>query len=129
MKRRQHVLALHGVSVEEYEAALERRCDWCSTPFTAARSDSHWCSWKCRRKAIALRPYGMTADDLRASLAAHGFRCAGCAAPIDMDDRHIDHDHETGALRGLLCPPCNLTIGVARENIERLLGLAQYLGR
>lgn len=129
-RRRQYVRNLHGVTLEAYEAMMDRRCDWCSEPFTARRTDSYWCSWDCRKKVLALRrSYGMNPDDLRACLAAQGFRCAGCGQPITMDDRHIDHDHATEQLRGILCVPCNMTLGNARDDVHRLRGLATYLER
>lgn len=40
---------------------------------------------------------------------------------------HIDHDHTTGAVRGLLCVRCNVLIGMARENPEVFRKALQYL--
>jgi Recombination endonuclease VII len=66
-------------------------------------------------------------------------RQEGCCAnprcrawfPLEMDDYrkglHVYHDHKTGLFRGLLCPPCNVSLGIALENQERLLGLVEYL--
>jgi hypothetical protein len=39
----------------------------------------------------------------------------------------IDHDHETGTVRGLLCPTCNSMLGHAQDNPHILLEAAQYL--
>lgn len=39
----------------------------------------------------------------------------------------VDHDHSTGAIRGLVCNACNLAIGFARDNPELLRKLATYL--
>lgn len=51
--------------------------------------------------------------------------------PLEMDDYrkglHVDHDHKTGQFRGLLCPGCNIALGMAGENAERLIGLVEYL--
>lgn len=38
-----------------------------------------------------------------------------------------DHDHKTGKFRGLLCRPCNIAIGMAKESKEILEGLTDYL--
>lgn len=58
-------------------------------------------------------------------------RC-GNAYPLEMDDHrkglHVDHDHRTGKFRGLLCPGCNVAVGMIADNPERLLGLVEYLG-
>ena len=40
---------------------------------------------------------------------------------------HIDHDHETGAYRGVLCANCNKALGLVNDNIETLQGLVAYL--
>ena len=41
----------------------------------------------------------------------------------------IDHDHETGKVRGLLCGMCNTSLGYAEDSPERLRALADYLER
>ena len=42
---------------------------------------------------------------------------------------HMDHDHATGKFRGLLCSPCNTSLGFLKENPERIRGLATYIER
>lgn len=39
----------------------------------------------------------------------------------------VDHNHETGAVRGLLCHGCNVGLGLLRENPAVILGLIEYL--
>lgn len=57
-------------------------------------------------------------------------RC-GAAYPLELDDHrkglHVDHNHATGFFRGLLCPGCNVALGMIGEDVERLLGLVEYL--
>jgi hypothetical protein len=63
-------------------------------------------------------------------LAAQGGVCAVCRKlnPDRLGRRlHVDHCHETGRVRGLLCTLCNNAIGQAGESPERLRALATYL--
>jgi hypothetical protein len=60
--------------------------------------------------------------------------CAICGNPeTDTDENgrvrefHVDHDHDTGTVRGLLCGACNKGIGHMREDIERLKSAIRYI--
>lgn len=82
-----------------------------------------------------LRKYGITDEQYRDMLAAQGGGCAICGKI--KDTRHgrigiirrlqIDHDHETGRIRGILCTNCNNGLGRAKDNPERLRAMAEYL--
>lgn len=65
----------------------------------------------------------MTVDELNDLLALG--RCEVCGR---SDVKFcIDHDHETGKVRGLLCDGCNKALGHARDDISILAGLIKYL--
>jgi len=51
-------------------------------------------------------------------------RCKICQIP---DVLVIDHDHKTGAVRGLICQPCNLGLGAFKDKERSLLEAIQYL--
>lgn len=55
--------------------------------------------------------------------------CAVCGAERSVDGRAlaVDHDHQTGHVRGLLCSSCNQGIGRFKDNPERLRAAALYL--
>lgn len=79
-----------------------------------------------------MREYRMTPDEYAAMVAAQAGRCAICGeAPEPAGHRRlalfVDHDHETGAVRGLLCGPCNTGIGHLKDDPERLRVAAKYL--
>lgn len=53
--------------------------------------------------------------------------CAICGKPDPRKMLGVDHNHETGKVRGLLCHSCNVLIGHAREDVEILKKAVAYL--
>lgn len=72
------------------------------------------------------RRYGIGDADFQRMLAAQGGVCAICKGP---DPRHVDHDHVTGKVRGILCFNCNGGLGYYRDNVEYLGEAIRYLRR
>lgn len=58
-------------------------------------------------------------------------KCAICGIEFGIDnskDRpHVDHDHKTGIVRGLLCMKCNAGLGLFGDNIDNLVSAVCYL--
>lgn len=73
------------------------------------------------------RHYGITRAQHTKMLEEQGHACAICDASFTDTKPHVDHDHATGAVRGLLCSPCNLMLGHARDNTEVLARAITYL--
>lgn len=74
---------------------------------------------------------GVTLDQKREMLHAQGF-CAICSCQMTLErhkinSAHIDHDHKTGKVRGLLCVNCNHGIGKFKDNPYFLESAASYL--
>ena len=70
------------------------------------------------RKYIEIKwKYGLTPERYVQMLAEQDHRCAICRIPFNQTKKGaaVDHDHDTGAIRGLLCGPCNTGL----EVIER----------
>lgn len=85
---------------------------------------------KCRVWQQRKYLYGLTPADYTAMWDAQGGRCAICGSEFDLDsprDIHIDHCHETDAVRGLLCGDCNLGLGKFKESPEALRRAADYV--
>ncbi len=86
-----------------------------------------------RLKATLKYHYGSTLETWDALMAAQEGRCAICGRIPDgsrgsKDTRlHVDHCHETGRIRGLLCVSCNVLIGYCKENKETLRSAVVYL--
>ena len=80
----------------------------------------------------ALKRYGLTVSEFEALWAEQGGHCAACNAAMTRrthrpDSVHVDHDHSTGAVRGLTCGMCNIGIGCFYDDPERLRRAAAYL--
>lgn len=72
--------------------------------------------------------YGMTLADYDAMLARQGGGCAICGrAPVEGKPLHVDHSHDTGAVRGLLCFRCNYGWSFFSEQPDRLERAATYV--
>ena len=87
-----------------------------------------------RRLAIErkrwLKKYGLTLEQYERMLASQGGGCAVCGGPPNGRGAfHVDHDHESGTVRGLLCHKCNTALGLVDESLERLEKLSTYLAR
>jgi len=82
------------------------------------------CSPECARIDDRARSYGLDGATYKSRLADQGGECAlGCGRTAT----DIDHDHETGVFRGILCKACNRTIGVLAETRIQRQRLFNYL--
>lgn len=73
--------------------------------------------------------FDITLDDYNAMLEAQGSSCAICGRTPEEEGRRlsVDHDHETGKVRGLLCNNCNRGIGYLQDNSSLCRLAANYL--
>lgn len=77
-----------------------------------------------------MRKYGITPAEYDVMLEAQGGVCAICHGPPNgrwKNKFHVDHDHKTKKVRGLLCFRCNTMIGAALELASILEAAAAYL--
>jgi len=83
---------------------------------TSSRAERLWAKYR-------LRP-----EDYDRMFIAQGGRCGICGDPFSSPTAgHVDHDHATGVVRGLLCRPCNLALGFLRDNSASAVEAAGYL--
>ena len=73
------------------------------------------------------RRYGLGADDVLCLLEAQNSQCLICRRPITAKTAHVDHDHATGKVRGILCFRCNSGMGQFADDPEVLVRAARYL--
>jgi hypothetical protein len=76
-----------------------------------------------------VQSYGVTQEQFYIILKNQNGCCALCADHLgDLYSRiHIDHDHKTGRVRGLLCARCNNGLGNFRDNADVLRRAADYV--
>lgn len=113
---------------DEIRASARRRYASMTEEERAARR-AYERDWKRRNrdKDIAQkrkRLYGITTEAYEALLEQQGGHCATCPSTVKLS---VDHDHVTGAVRGILCHGCNAALGFARDDADRLRALAAYI--
>lgn len=94
-------------------------CKPCKNEYKRARGNLRW------------RQYGLTEQQYDEMVAACGGRCEICGE-VPSGERpvlHIDHCHDIGVVRGLLCRGCNTALGHMKDDPDRLVAAAAYLRR
>lgn len=78
--------------------------------------------WQARTGGGKRGAHGLTIGQAREY--RKGKACAACG---DTEMLRVDHDHETGEIRGVLCHWCNMALGYAKDDTDRLRSLIAYL--
>jgi len=94
---------------------LHNRCSDCHKQYYRAwQKSSHG---KANQRARTRKNvYGISHQQMTQMLAEQANGCAICEERIDEASLHIDHDHQTGKIRGLLCHNCNRALGGLRDD-------------
>ena len=108
-----------------------KACSSCEETFAADVMNGGRCRPCVSRAAHAKRVeliYGMTATEYHELLEYQGGRCYICHRRPASKRLAVDHDHTTGAVRGLLCKACNRDIlGHLGDSVEALHRAISYL--
>ncbi|WP_367186089.1 endonuclease VII domain-containing protein [Methylotenera sp.] len=78
-----------------------------------------------RKNNTYQRKYGVSLEFVEDLKAKQKNRCAICKKV--NHNLHVDHHHDSGTVRGLLCGTCNRGIGNLRESVDILLAAIKYL--
>jgi hypothetical protein len=79
-----------------------------------------------------LKRYGITPEEYREMLLSQDGRCAICGCYETSKGRTrlaVDHQHDSGQVRGLLCNSCNAGLGFLKDNEQILENALAYLKR
>jgi hypothetical protein len=71
--------------------------------------------------------YGIGAAEVEQILESQGWSCPICSTPLTLKNAHVDHDHATGSVRGVLCFNCNGGLGQFRDDTRALIRAVAYL--
>jgi hypothetical protein len=85
------------------------------------------CQVDRQRRRFRAKLYGLSFEDYNAILERQAGRCAICRQPAGEISLAADHDHATGAIRGLLCSRCNNGLGSFGDEPELLAAAIAYL--
>ena len=117
----------------------EKPCKECGTAFKPCGPSHFYCQDSCRTRAYQdkyyKREYGVGLDWVEEKLIEQGYTCAICKKEgFKMRDDHmtglnLDHCHNTGAPRGLLCHNCNRALGLLQDDPEIIKEAARYVGK
>jgi hypothetical protein len=91
-------------------------------------------SWRSKIKRL----YGLSEDQYNAMLDKQGACCAICKSDTSWSRNYkhkkngssrfmVDHCHETGKVRGLLCTRCNRALGLLGDRTDLFLRAVEYL--
>lgn len=131
---------------------LEKLCPKCRTlklveefGLNKSRADGRngWCKL-CRCEAVKdgthkqdrspermrrqlLKRHGLSPEDYQKMFDEQEGRCEICGNPPGPTALHIDHNHNTGQIRGLLCSNCNTGLGMLQESVDNLEAAVVYL--
>jgi len=108
----------------------EKPCKKCGTMFSPKAPSHLYCSQECADDSIVTaylkKNYGITIDDYRDMLDKQDHKCGICGGEgFTMKEEHkvklvVDHDHQTGNVRGLLCHNCNRALGLFHDDPKAL---------
>ncbi len=102
----------------------DKTCVSCGRTFAPNSGRQVHCRQECMQESAVARRYGLTAVDLADRLEQQGGVCALCKKSARL---HVDHDHQTGQFRGLLCINCNTGLGKLGDSPELLRLAADYI--
>lgn len=84
---------------------------------------------RIKRNKHLKKTYNITLKDYEMLLEQQNYRCKICNSDEagSYESFAVDHNHDTGKVRGLLCFPCNFLLGNCREDVNVLHSAVLYL--
>lgn len=113
--------ALRSRNWRKIESNRERLKQW-------RNNNIEKCTGHARKSNLNIK-YNMSIEEYTVLLEAQNNKCLLCNKSPEENGKalSVDHNHQTGKIRGLLCDNCNKGIGFLKENIETLKNAIRYL--
>jgi hypothetical protein len=74
------------------------------------------------------RKYGISKEDFYILKFKQNNKCAICQNELENDKKsHMDHCHNSGKLRGVLCTTCNVGLGMFKDSLLLLKSAVKYI--
>jgi hypothetical protein len=127
-----------------FDPTARKRCPSCgeeraATAFHRNRTSKDGLHWVCKacnqggpyspeqEQRRRFRRYAITPEEVQALLIVQQRACAICVRPFVATEYHVDHCHDSGEVRGLLCSVCNSGLGLLGDDASRLRAGIRYL--
>lgn len=106
------------------------QCKDCKAKYDQERYERTKDVAKQRMRKNRLAQFGLSPEEYDRMLENQSGGCAICGKAAGYADKRlaVDHDHETGEVRGLLCDRCNLVLGKMEDSPDLLQRAINYLG-
>ncbi len=98
----------------------------CRNQGKARKGEKHW-NWQGGKDYNLFKNYGITLEQYNQMSEEQNGLCLICKQPSGNRKLAVDHNHQTGEIRGLLCMKCNLGLGMFRHNTLILFEAIKYL--
>ena len=124
-----HVNAFYGTRGDSGDKIPSPYCKKCSAEKTKAYLASLSNDVKSLRGHTAgiKHRYGVTRTEWDTMFARQGGKCAICGKPQNGRRLDVDHNHETGQVRQLICSQCNAGLGMLKDNTNLVNAASSYL--
>lgn len=109
--------------VKMHKAKEKATKSWTARMARAAEADP-----EAHKRAWYKRMYGISYADFLALAERQRWCCAICGRSVKGNkNAHLDHNHETGKVRAILCRACNTALGMFQDSTIVLLNAIEYL--
>jgi hypothetical protein len=126
--RRERLLRQNLENVRRYQARYPDRVKASKNPLKVREAGRRFDLKHRRNRYSAARRYGMTADQVDNLVADQDGKCKLCGDVLKGGRKQaIDHNHDNGIVRGVLCCNCNTALGKLKDDPDLIARASEYV--